>query len=366
MKKTPLSQTPQINATRRHILQGLAGSALLSLSGLSAAQQQSETAANPRYPDPAVEVLDPSFAKYRLYSASVERLGTGMRWAEGPAWFGDGQFLLVSDIPNNRIMRYDCITRQMAVFREPSNYTNGIARDKQGRILTCEHLGRRVTRTEYDGSITVLADRYNGKPLNSPNDIIVRSDGSIWFTDPPFGLNGHYEGQKATAEQPDGVYRIEPDTGNLVRVLDNLLMPNGLAFSPDEKYLYIIGRYKNTPKQRHLFRYDVGVDGSLRNQTKIFSGNPNGTLDGIAVDEDGNIWAGYGSQTNSKGSLSKDMDGVIIINPQGKQIGYIHLPERCANLCFGGAKGNRLFMASSRSLYAIYVETRGADFAHKK
>ncbi|MDU8924984.1 SMP-30/gluconolactonase/LRE family protein [Pasteurellaceae bacterium LIM206] len=185
-------------------------------------------------------------------------MATGMRWVEGPAWFGDSQFLLVSDIPNNRIMHYDCITGQMSIFREPANNSNGIMRDKYGRILTCEHLNKRVTRTEYDGSIKILADSFNGKPLNSPNDIVVKSDGSIWFSDPTFGINGYYEGQKAKPEQPDGVYRIDPETENLVRVLDDLLMPNGLAFSPDEKYLYIVGRFKDTPTKRHLFRYNVG------------------------------------------------------------------------------------------------------------
>ncbi|WP_443092439.1 SMP-30/gluconolactonase/LRE family protein [Basfia succiniciproducens] len=302
-------QYNEINFRRRSVLRTLAGSVLLSVTGSTLAKQCEITSPeilSPRYPDPLIEVSDPSFNKYRLYSSSVERLATGFRWAEGPVWFGDGQYLLFSDIPNNRIMRYDNITGQTAVFRENANYSNGLAHDKQGRLLACEHLTRRLTRTEYDGSVTVLADSFEGKPLNSPNDIAVQSNGAIWFTDPTFGINGYYEGEKAKAEQPTAVYRIDPQTEKLERVLDDLLMPNG-----------------------------------------------------IAVDEDGNIWAGWGSINNSQNGLSGDMDGVIVINPQGKQIAHIHLPERCANLCFGGSKRNRVFMASGHSLYALYVETRG-------
>lgn len=356
------TQYNEINFRRRSVLRTLAGSVLLSVTGSTLAKQCEITSPeilSPRYPDPLIEVSDPSFNKYRLYSSSVERLATGFRWAEGPVWFGDGQYLLFSDIPNNRIMRYDNITGQTAVFRENANYSNGLARDKQGRLLACEHLTRRLTRTEYDGSVTVLADSFEGKPLNSPNDIAVQSNGAIWFTDPTFGINGYYEGEKAKAEQPTAVYRIDPQTEKLERVLDDLLMPNGIAFSPDEKHLYIVGRFSETPALREIFRYDVSTDGKLNNRTHFFDGGENGTLDGIAVDEDGNIWAGWGSINNSKNGLSGDMDGVIVINPQGKQIAHIHLPERCANLCFGGSKRNRVFMASGHSLYALYVETRG-------
>lgn len=353
-----------INRSRRNILRTIVGGTLLSVTGMGLARSNKdfadEAVLSPRYPDPLVEVLDPSFAKYRLYAASVERLATGFRWAEGPVWFGDGRYLLFSDIPNNRIMRYDDIMGQTTVFRENANYANGLARDKQGRLLACEHFTRRLTRTEYDGSITVLADSFDGKPLNSPNDIAVQSNGAIWFTDPAFGINGYYEGEKAKAEQPTAVYRIDPETEKTERILDDLLMPNGIAFSPDEKYLYIVGRFSETPDQREIFRYDVGKNGKLNNKTHFFDGGENGTLDGIAMDEDGNIWAGWGSITNSKNALSADMDGVIVINPQGKQIAHIHLPERCANLCFGGPKHNRVFMASGHSLYALYVETRGA------
>ncbi|WP_439236049.1 SMP-30/gluconolactonase/LRE family protein [Lonepinella koalarum] len=365
MNKKTYSQVQSNNVSlhRRGLLHVLAGGALLSITK-GAFSKQGETSQfkilSERYPDPLIEVLDPSFAKYRLYAASVERLATGFRWAEGPVWFGDGQYLLFSDIPNNRIMRYDLITDQTVVFRENSNYANGLARDKQGRLLSCEHLTRRLARTEYDGSITVLADRFNGKPLNSPNDITVQSNGAIWFTDPSFGINGYYEGEKFKAELPTSVYRIDPKTEKLECMLDDLLMPNGIAFSPDEKYLYIVGRFTDTPTKREIFRYNVDQNGKLTNKVSIFNGGENGALDGITVDQEGNIWAGWGSVSNNKGGLSSDMDGVIVINPQGKQIAHIHLPERCANLCFGGAKKNRLFMAAGHSLYALYVETRGA------
>ena len=216
-----------------------------------------------RYPDPRIEVLDPSFARYRIYSSTVEQLGSGMRWAEGPVYFADGRFLLVSDIPNNRIMRYDETTGAWGVFRQPSNFANGMCRDRQGRLLTCEHLTRRVTRTEYDGRVTVLADSYRGKRLNSPNDIVCRSDGSVWFTDPVFGIGGHWEGDKATPELPQSVYRISP-AGELSLVTDELAGPNGLAFSPDEATLYI-AESRATP-HRLIAAYDVAGDGQLSNR----------------------------------------------------------------------------------------------------
>jgi hypothetical protein len=212
------------------------------------------------YPDPRIEVLDERFLKLRLFSATVEQLVTGLRWAEGPVWFGDGRFLLVSDIPNNRILRWDEANLTVSDFRKPSNNANGNARDRQGRLLTCEHLTRRVTRTEYDGSITVLADRYEGKRLNSPNDIVCASDGAIWFTDPSFGISSHWEGEPAQQELPHAVYRIAPD-GKLQQVLDDLQAPNGLAFSPDEKLLYVI-ESRATP-HRKIWAYDARGDGNL-------------------------------------------------------------------------------------------------------
>ena len=197
--------------TRRDVF-ATAGAAAATLAAQKSASAQSfEFKPNQRYPDASVEILDPSFAKYRMFSSTLEQVATGMRWAEGPVWFGDGHYLLVSDIPNNRIMRYDEATGNWGVFRHPSNFANGNARDRQGRLITCEHLTRRVTRTEYDGKITVLADNFNGKRLNSPNDIVCKSDGSIWFTDPPFGIGGEWEGDKQMSELPHSVYRISPD-----------------------------------------------------------------------------------------------------------------------------------------------------------
>ena len=310
----------------------------------------------PRYPDPSVQILDPSFARYRIYSSSVEQLATGMRWAEGPVYFGDGRYLLVSDIPNNRIMRYDEVTGAWGVFRSPSGFANGMARDRQGRLLTCEHLGRRVTRTEYDGRITVLAERFEGKRLNSPNDIVCRSDGSIWFTDPPFGIASHWEGEKATPELPHSVYRIAPD-GQLGLVTAELAGPNGLAFSPDEKTLYIV-ESRATPS-RLIWGYDVGADGRLSNKTLVVNADGPGALDGFTVDQDGNLWCGWGSD-GRPGADPAELDGVKVFNPRGQAIGFIRLPERCANLTFGGPRNNRLYMASSHSLYALYVETEGA------
>ena len=310
-----------------------------------------------RYPDPRVEVLHPSFAKMRIFSSTVEQLGSGMRWAEGPVWFGDGRYLLVSDIPNNRIMRYDEASGAWGVFRSPSNMANGLARDRQGRLLACEHGGRRITRTEYDGSITVLADQFDGKRLNSPNDIVCQSNGAVWFTDPPFGIGGHWEGAKAEPELPHAVYRRDPVSGSLRQVLLDLAGPNGLAFSPDESVLYVVE--SRAQPHRLVWAYDVDASGGLSGKRLIVNAQGPGALDGIAVDQEGNIWCGWGSN-GALDAQPEGLDGVRIFNPEGLAIGHIHLPERCANLCFGGVLGNRLFMAASHSLYALYVETRGA------
>ena len=301
-----------------------------------------------RYPDPSVQVLDPSFAKYRLPLASVERLATGMRWSEGPVWFGDARCVLWSDIPNNRIMRWDEETGAVSIFRKPSNNANGNTRDRQGRLVTCEHDARRVTRTEYDGSITVVCDRYQGKRLNSPNDVVVKSDGSIWFTDPHFGIIGYYEGHIDTSELPMNVYRVDGQTGEATVVADGIVGPNGLAFSPDETRMYIV---ESRAQPRRLLAYDV-VDGrKLAGGKEFISAGPDGTPDGFRLDLDGNLWCGWG--------MTAVLDGVRIFNPAGEPIGHIALPERCANLCFGGRWRNRLFMAASHSLYALYVNTQG-------
>ncbi len=305
-----------------------------------------------RYPDPAIHVLDPSFAKYRVAAATVERLGTGYRWAEGPAWFGDARMLLWSDIPNNRMMRWDEATGAISVFRGPSDYSNGNTRDRQGRLVTCEHGTRRVTRTEYDGSITVLADRVDGKRLNSPNDVVVKSDGSIWFTDPPYGIIGYYEGAIAKQETAsNNVYRIDGQTGVVTVVIDSMDRPNGIAFSPDESLLYVV---ESGVSPRSIMAFDV-IDGGRRvaKGRKLIDAGP-GTPDGFRCDIYGNLWCGWGMG-------SAELDGVMIFNPVGKLIGRVQLPERCANVCFGGRHRNRLFMAASHSLYALYVNTQGAS-----
>src|SRR5713226_5708636 len=261
----------------------------LAFNPLALAEEQ-ERKSPVVYPDPAIEVVDPRFAKYRVGNAAVERLYTGTRWAEGPVWFADGRYLLFSDIPNNRMLRWVEETGEVSVFRSPSNYSNGNYRDRQGRLLTCEHDTRRVTRTEYDGTVTVIADGYDGKPLNSPNDIVCRSDGSIWFTDPPFGILGNYEGHVATPELPTNVYRFDPKSGRATVATGDVNRPNGLAFSPDEKKLYII-EAGVTPR---VFRvYDVDGE-KLMNGRAFIAAEPGGTPDGFRCDVDGNLWCGWG------------------------------------------------------------------------
>jgi gluconolactonase len=288
-------------------------------------------------------------------------------------YFPDGGYLLVSDIPNNRIMKFSEKDGSFTVFRSPANYANGNTRDRQGRLVTCEHsVTRRITRTDKSGRIEVLAERFDGKRLNAPNDIVVKSDDSVWFTDPLFGINGEWEGARATPEQATtNVYRIGSD-GKIAAMITELVNPNGLAFSPDEKKLYVV-EWKGTPN-RSIWSYDVGADGSCSNKTKLIDAADQGALDGFRVDRDGNLWCGWGSNgalnaepTDVGGKKiyqlkgkSEDLDGVMVFNPQGKAIAHIRLPERCANLCFGGAKNNRLFMASSHSLYALHVNARGA------
>jgi gluconolactonase len=304
-----------------------------------------------RYPDPAVRVIDPSFTKYRLNLAKVEKIAEGMRWSEGPVWFGDGRCLLWSDIPNNRLMKWDEETGAVSVFRKPANNSNGNTRDRQGRLLTCEHLSRRVTRTEYDGSLTVIADQFEGKRLNSPNDVVCKTDGSIWFTDPPFGILGFYEGKMAEAELPTNVYRWDATTKKLSVVAGDIQRPNGLAFSPDETKLYII---EAGVLPRVVRAYDVTENGTkLTNASKLITAEADGTPDGLRVDVDGNLWIGWGMG-------QEGLDGVSVFNPQGKLIGRVDLPERCANLCFGGRHRNRLFMCGSTSIYSLYVNTQGA------
>jgi gluconolactonase len=335
-----------MNISKRDVLTGAgAAVAAMSFTGTALGQWQPSE----RYPDPSVKVLDPSFNKYRLGLAGVERIAHGTRWNEGPVYFGDGRYLLWSDIPNNRIMRWSEETGRVSVFRTPSNNANGNTRDRQGRLVTCEHDTRRLTRTEYDGTITVLADKFDGKPLNSPNDVVVKSDDSIWFTDPPFGILGNYEGQTATPELPTNVYRLDR-TGRLTVATGEINRPNGLAFSPDESKLYVVEAALN-PRVIQVF--DVVDNGTkLANKRPFISAEPGGTPDGFRVDVDGNLWCGWGMG-------NAEQDGVKVFDPTGKPIGFIALPERCANVCFGGPKRNRLFMAASHSVYSLYVNTQG-------
>jgi gluconolactonase len=302
----------------------------------------------PRCPDPAIEILHPSFERYRLASGTVERIAGGGRWTEGPVWLGDTRALLWSDIPNNRILRWDEETGAVSVFRKPSGQANGNTRDRQGRLITCEHGGRRVTRTEYDGAITVLLDSFDGHRLNSPNDVVVKSDGSIWFTDPTFGIVGYYQGEKAEAELPERIYRLDPKTGQATVVAEGIDGPNGLAFSPDETKLYVVA----SRGERQILACDVNNGGATLGPPRRFIVTGAGTPDGFRCDVDGNLWCGWG--------MSVELDGVRVFNPDGAPIGHIHLPERCANLCFGGRWRNRLFMASCSSIYAVYVNTQGA------
>jgi gluconolactonase len=332
--------------SRRSFLVGSTAVAGVALADRAFAQFKT----SPRYPDPSVQILDDSFARYKLGLAKIEQLATGFRWSEGPVWFGDGRYLLWSDIPNNRIMKWDEATGAVSEFRKPSNFSNGNTRDRQGRLLTCEHGTRRVTRTEYDGTITVIADKFDGKPLNSPNDIVCKSDGSIWFTDPPFGSLGYYEGYVGKIEQKDtNVYRVDGKTGQIGVTTSEIPRPNGLAFSPDEKKLYVV----QSMLPRAIWVFDVTDNGTKLSNKRKFIDPGNGTPDGFRVDVDGNLWCGWGMG-------EEGMDGVHVFNAAGKLIGQINLPERCANLCFGGTYRNRLFMPASTSLYSVYVNTQGA------
>jgi gluconolactonase len=304
-----------------------------------------------RFPDPRVEVLDKRF-KYKVGNAAIERVATGFRWAEGPVYFRDRSYLVWSDIPNNRMMRWLEEDGHVSVFRAPSNYSNGNTRDREGRLVTCEHGTRRVTRTEHDGSITVLVDRYEGRLLNAPNDLIVASDGAIWFTDPGYGILGHYEGSKAEPELPPQVYRLDPLTGSAKVVADDFDQPNGLCFSPGEKKLYVADSGITHGGRSNIRVFDV-VGDKLSNGRVFAADFAPGLPDGMRADVDGNVWCGMGWADPKE-------DGVRCYAPSGDLIGKIHLPETCANLCFGGRKRNRLFMTASTSVYAVYVETQGA------
>jgi gluconolactonase len=309
-----------------------------------------------KYPDEAIEIVNPRFKKYRQVNAAIERLYTGTRWSEGPVWFGDGRYLVWSDIPNNRMLRWLEETGEVSVFRHPSHYSNGNTRDKEGRLITCEHDSRRVTRTEHDGKITVLIDHFEGKRLNAPNDVAVHSDGAIWFTDPGYGIMSNYEGHLAPLELHADVYRLDPKTREAKVVVSDMEKPNGICFSPDEKKLYVVDTAGNADPHlpRTIRVYDV-VDGNSASNGRLFVDMSPASSDGIRCDTDGNVWssaAAWGGDTS--------MNGVHVFAPDGGLIGRIHLPEICANLCFGGEKRDRLFMAASQSLYSVYVAAQGA------
>ncbi len=299
-----------------------------------------------RYPDPDVVVLDPRFQPMVLGHAAIERIATGFRFTEGPAYFGDGRYLVFTDIPNDAQMRWDEVSGAVVTLRHPAGYADGNTRDRQGRLISCELGSRTLTRTEHDGTITVLASHFEGTRLTGPNDVVVKSDGSIWFSDNGAGIRTNYLGHKAPQEMPYRVYRLDPESGALTIAIDDMLRPNGLAFSPDESRLYVV----DTPAAPKITRvYDI-VDGKAVNGRLFFDDNP-GWADGIRVDTEGNVWAAI---TGGPG-----YDGVAIFAPDGTLIGRILLPERCANLCFGGPKRNRLFMTASQSVYALYVEAQG-------
>lgn len=290
-------------------------------------------------------VLDDRFGPLHKGSARLEHLFTGCRWAEGPAWFPAHRSLVWSDIPNDRILRWDETTGEVGVFRHPAGYTNGHTVDPQGRLVSCEHGNRRITRTEHDGSITVIADQFEGKRFNSPNDIVVRSDGSIWFSDPPYGIESDYEGHKSEPEIGGNfVYRVDPSTGAVRVVADDFDRPNGLAFSPDEKQLYVTDTGPNAP--RHMRVFDVSAEGTLANG-RVFAEATNGGFDGFRFDDMGNVW-------------TSAADGIHCIHPDGTLLGKVLVPEGVANCVFGGAKRNRLFIAATSSLYSIMLAVNGA------
>ncbi|MCF6468237.1 SMP-30/gluconolactonase/LRE family protein [Nonomuraea sp. MG754425] len=288
------------------------------------------------------EVLDERFAGVGG-DGKVEILYTGTRWAEGPVYFPAGRFLVWSDIPNERMLRWDEPTGAVGPFRQPSGYTNGSTLDREGRLISCEQGGRRVTRTEHDGSITVIADRWQGKRLNSPNDAVVRSDGSIWFTDPPYGILSDYEGT-AAEQEIDGchVYRADPVTGEVRIVADDFARPNGLAFSLDERQLYVADT-----RARHLRVFDVADDGTLSGGKVFAAGGDGDNYDGMRLDDKGRVWAAAGK-------------AVLCHDPDGTLIGRLKLPESTANLVFGGPKRNRLFITASSSLYSLMTNVTGA------
>jgi gluconolactonase len=311
--------------------------------------------AGSRYPDAHIEALDKKRFKGSVGTGAVERVATGFRWAEGPAYFRAGRYLVFSDIPNNRMMRLLEDDNHLSVFRSPSFNSNGNTVDPEGRLVTCEHSGRRVTRTEHDGTITVIADNYNGKRLNSPNDVVVASNGSIWFTDPSYGIKGNYEGLRAEPEQSKhNVYRVDGKNGTVTVVVDDFVQPNGIVFSPDEKRLYVIDSGFTDGGPANIRVFDVDIDSGNVSNGKLFAeGFAPGITDGMRCDVEGNVWC-------SMGWADPKEDGVRCYSPEGDLLGKIHIPETVANLTFGGLQRNRLYICGSTSVYACYVDTQGA------
>jgi gluconolactonase len=297
---------------------------------------------------PHLHIIDPRFRKLVLMNCHLEQLWTGGRWLEGPAWFAGGRYLIFSDIPNNRLLRFDDTDGSVSVFRAPSNYANGNTADSQGRLVTCEHLTRRVTRTEHDGSLTVLAGSSDGRSLNSPNDVVATADGTVWFTDPTYGIDSDYEGKTGLREtRSNCLYCVRPGTKDAIAVMSDFVQPNGLAFSPDGQTLYVsdTGATHDVDGPRHIRRFTV-ADGQLAGGD-VFAECEVGLFDGFRIDDQANLWTSSG-------------EGVCCYSPDGVLLGKIFVPEVVSNVCFGGEKRNRLFICGTTSLYATYLNVRGA------
>ena len=344
-----------LTVSRRSFLAGTIASSLTA-TVLAQNRDYQQSAPPQRYPDRDILVLDKRFSKYKLGNTAIQRLHTGMLWAEGPAWSSVGRYLVWSDIPNDVQHRWLADDGHVSVFRHPANNSNGNTFDWEGRQLSCEHATRRVVRYEHNGTVTVLAEKWQDKPLNAPNDIVVHPDGGIWFTDPGYGSVVNYEGNKGDLQIKEAVYRIDSKTAKMEMVTDAAAKPNGLCFSPDYRKLYVA----DTGEPGNIMVWDVVDQKKLSNgrefvvmKQKMKDGSFAGGADGIRADLDGNIWAGAGW-------AGEGYDGVHIMAPDGQRIGQILLPEICSNLCFGGPKRNRLFMTASQSLYAVYVEAQGA------